>query len=135
MTTSETIMQKLYAYNDMNTLLKNAEILKGLCDESIFPILDNSSRGVVTRRFSRYTPTSVAIRDMQVSGNRVSAVVTFNYESNLPDKYIILTYASNKLINYQEFDFVRAYEESYDYLGSFWDTVEGDSDYTLEETD
>lgn len=129
MQASEKIIQNLYTYNDMNTLLANAENLKNMCEPEVFTILDNTSKPNLTRRFSVYTPTSATIKNLIVDNDEVHAVVTFNRESNLPDKYIILEYSDDNLLeNYTEYDFSRKFEEDFDYLGEFEETLNPETD-------
>ena len=107
---SERIIDGLYSYNDMETLLSNTESIRELCNDDIFTLLDSSNKANLSRRFAKYTPTKAGIKSLIAKDDEVHAIVSFNRESNLPDKYI-------------EYDFARKYEKDYDYLGGFEESL------------
>lgn len=103
--TSETIIKLLYQFNGSNLDIidTNAEALEQLCEPEVFSILDNRLEHVKRRRFLVSATTIPDIQHISKQGNQVIAIVSFNSESYLQDKVILLEYKSDLLHDYKEF--------------------------------
>lgn len=125
--TTEKVVDLIYKYNDINTLIVNAEVLEGMCEPEIFTILDNRSKANVTRRFNTYVTTIPSVKLIQVEGRTATAVVAYNLESNLRDRYIVIEYnKEGKIHDYKEYEFLNKFATDWDYKGDFENSRTGD---------
>ena len=120
---SELIIKLLYQYDSSNTEILdiNAEALEPLCEPEVFSILDTRFPYIKQHRLIAPYTTIPNIAYASCNKKQVCMVVTFNDESHLQDKLILMEYKKGLLHSYKEFIFKDKFNvsDSYSVLKEF----------------